>query len=55
MCKWSACSHMFLFPANNGLQCYRDLKDYFQYYNQIISPLTLFSFCCIPFFISYKN
>lgn len=26
--------HVYLFPANDGLDCYRGLKDYFRYYNE---------------------
>lgn len=25
--------HVYLFPADNGLQCYRGLEEYFRYYN----------------------
>lgn len=25
--------HVYLFPASDGLECYRGLQDYFQYYN----------------------
>ncbi|WP_373286591.1 integrase core domain-containing protein [Yeosuana aromativorans] len=24
---------MYLFPADDGLQCYRGLEEYFRYYN----------------------
>jgi|SRR5690554_4601398 len=26
--------HVYLFPASDGLECYRELKTYFEYYNQ---------------------
>jgi putative transposase len=26
--------HVYLFPASDGLECYRGLKTYFEYYNQ---------------------
>ncbi|WP_394333344.1 integrase core domain-containing protein [Sinomicrobium oceani] len=25
--------HVYLFPASDGLECYRALRDYFEYYN----------------------
>ena len=25
--------HVYLFPADDGLQCYEGLKEYFEYYN----------------------
>ena len=25
--------HVYLFPASDGLECYRGLRDYFEYYN----------------------
>ena len=25
--------HVYLFPADDGLQCYKGLKQYFKYYN----------------------
>lgn len=25
--------HVYLFPASDGLECYRGVKEYFEYYN----------------------
>jgi len=27
--------HVYLYPASDGLECYRELKEYFEYYNHI--------------------
>jgi putative transposase len=42
--------HIYLFPTSDGLECYRGLKEYFEYYNtqrkyQSLKNLTPLSIC----------